>query len=208
MRGEGGGTNGSARAIFQRTTSVSSAVSIGYTFSRTFVVDPSVAVHTLFAGWRYSPRTSSLSISLFGGASRWEAEGLPATTSPVANASISGALTSSTAAGLSYRRQFSVPRGFGRSLLIDYFNANLAQQIGARISAGVMAGASFASQPLDESLQRNTRRVGGRLSIRLIGGLRLGTSYFYTETEQRRALSTVDNERKNWSVHLNYSTDW
>ena len=53
------GTYGSARATIQRTTSVSGAMSIGYTLSRSFVVEPGVVVHTLFAGWSYSPRTSS-----------------------------------------------------------------------------------------------------------------------------------------------------
>ena len=71
-----------------------------------------------------------------------------------------------------------------------------------------MAGLSFGSDPLEESSQRNTRRAGGSLTIQLIGGLRFGTSYFYSEIEQRRAFSNVDEKRKNWSFYLNYSTDW
>lgn len=201
-----GGTFGSFRATLQNSIRASSAISAGYTLSRTLVADPGVAVQTLFGGWSYSPSTSSLSIRLFGGASRYESAGGPATTTPVANATLSGAVTSSTTAGLSYRRQFSVPQGFGRSLLIDYLNANLAQQFGGRVSARIMAGASFGSQPLDETEQRNTLRAGATLTVKLVGGLNVGTSYFHTELERRNAVSEVKDTRKNWSIYLNFAT--
>lgn len=201
-----GGTFGSVRAALQNNVTVSSAVSVGYTLSRTLVDDPGIAVHTLFGGWSYSPTTSSLSINLFGGASRYESGPGESTTTPVATATLSGALTSTTTAGLSYRRQFSVPQGFGRSLLIDYFNANLTQDFGARVSARLMSGVSLGSQPLDELDQRNTLRVGGSLSVDLIGGLSVGTSYFYTEIERRSAVGNFDDKRQNWSIYLNFAT--
>lgn len=202
------GSYGSVQAVLQRSTSVSSAVSTGYTFSRTLVIDPSVGLHTVFAGWSYSPTTSTLSIRLFAGASRYEAEGLPSTTAPVATASLAGALSRSTTAGIAYRRQFSVSRGFGRSLLIDYFSANLSQQIGSRVSAQINAGLTLGSDPLDDSLERDHWRAGGSLTARLVGGLRAGTSYHYTETEQTGEDAVSERQRSTWSFYLSYSTDF
>ncbi len=202
------GPAGSVQLFIQRALGLASAVSAGYTFQRSFVIDPNTTIQTLFGGWTYSPEDSSVSATLFGGASRYDAEGGPSATQPVANASLAGNLTQSTTASISYRRQFSMPLGFGRSLLIDYANAGITQSFGTRVDASATIGASYGTDPLDEDSQFDTRRAGGELTARIIGGLRFGTSYYHVENEQRRSGGAFDETLNNWSIYLTYSADF
>ena len=202
------GATGRVQLFIQRALGLSSAASVGYTFQRSFVIDPNTTIQSLFVGWTYSPEDSSLSATLFGGASRYDAEGNPGTTQPVANASLAGNLTQSTTTIISYRRQFSMSLGFGRSLLIDYGQAGITQRFGTRVDASATIAASYGSDPLDEDSQLDTRRAGGALTVRIVGGLRLGTSYFYAENEQRTLVSGSQGSYKNWSLYLTYSADF
>lgn len=202
------GPVGNVQLFIQRALTTANAVSAGYTFQRSFAIDPNTTIQTLFGGWTYSPKDSSVSATLFGGVSRFDSEGTPGTTQPVANASLAGDLTKSTTARISYRRQFSMPLGFGRSLLIDYANAGITQSFGTRVDASATIGASFGTDPLNEDSQFDTRRAGGTVTARIVGGLRLGTSYYYVENEQRTSVSSFDETYKNWSVYLTFGADF
>jgi hypothetical protein len=194
--------------FLQQATTTSSAVSGAYTFQRSFVIDPNITIQTLFTGWSYSPNDSSVAISLFVGASRYDAEGVDTTTQPVANASATGNLTPSTSVSASYRRQFSMPLGFGQSLLVDYADVNINQAIGSRVNAIASAGMSLGTDPLDDGSKLDTLRAGGSVTVRIVGGLSAGTSYFYVENEQQTSISRFDDSYKTWSFYLAYGTNW
>jgi hypothetical protein len=98
--------------------------------------------------------------------------------------------------------------GFGRSLLIDYGQAGITQRFGTRVDASATIAASYGSDPLDEDSQLETRRAGGALTVRIVGGLRLGSSFFYVENEQRTLVSGFEGSYKNWSLYLTYSADF
>jgi hypothetical protein len=202
------GPMGVVQMFLQQATSTASAVSVGYTFQSSFAIEPNVTIQTLFTGWSYTPEDSTVSFSVLGGASRFQAEGRDTTTQPVASALFSGNITESTTAGVSYRRQFSMPLGFGQSLLIDYADANINQAIGARVNAIANAGLSFGADPLDDGSKLDTRRAGGSVTVRIVGGLSAGTSYFYVENEQQTAVSNFEDSYKNWSFYLAYGTNW
>ena len=55
---------------------------------------------------------------------------------------------------------------------------------------------------------RYAARAGGALTVRIVGGLRLGTSYFYAANEQRTLVSGSQGSYKNWSFYLTYSADF
>ena len=202
------GPAGSVQLFIQRAFTIANAVSASYTVQRSFVIDPNTTIQTLFGGWTYAPEDSSVSATLFGGVSRYNAEGNPSTMQPVANAALAGNLTKSTTANISYRRQFSMPLGFGRSLLIDYANAGITQSFGTRVDASATIGASFGTDPLDEDSQFDTRRAGGSVTARIVGGLRFGTSYYYVENEQRTSVSGFDETYRNWSVYLTFAANF
>ena len=204
----GDGPASRAQAFFQRALTTSNFANVGYTFERSFVVEPQTTIQTLFGGWTYASDSSSFSATVFGGASRFQADGAEAATQPVANVSVSGNLTPSTSASASYRRQFTMPLGFGRSLLMDYTSANLTQTFGARVTASIDAGGSFGSDPLVEGSQIDTRRAGANASVRIVGGLRAGANYYYIQNEQVAEDFSVFETYGTWSVYISYGADF
>lgn len=202
------GTAGAAKLFIQRALGVSNSVNAGYTFQRSFVVDPNTTIQTLFGGWSYATEDSGITANLSGGASRYEAQGNPATTQPVANVYLGGNLTQSTTASISYRRQFSMPTGVGRSLLTNYAHATIAQSFGSRVNASATIGASYGADPLDDDSKFETRRAGGDLSVGIVAGLSLGGSYYYVENEQRSSGIGFEETLRNWSLYLSYSADF
>ena len=202
------GSQAMGRLFVQRSIGKASALNAAYDISRSIVLVPTTTIQSVFGGYSTSGQETALAITLSGGVSLYDAQDVTSQWTPVGNVSLSGALTSSTTAGVSYVRQYNQAIGFGRPTLIDFANANLTQELGSRATFSLNVGATFSTDPLDLQGDSSARLAGASLTFRILSGLSAGTSFFWTETEFERFSATTTTQNKTWSFYLNFGTTW
>jgi len=202
------GPRGGAQLALTQRIKRSHSLSATYNFQRSFIEEPGITVQSLSAGWGYSPDGSSVSVSLSAGASQFRQVDDPGEFFPIASASFSWAPSADGTFGLSYRRQFSVPMGFGRSRLIDYGNANYTYRFGDRVTFGVFLGVTFAQDPTAVGTEWDARRAGANFNFRVVSALNAGVSFSYNETNTQDLLRDESLRRRVLSFNLNYAPNW
>ena len=202
------GSQAMGRLYVQRSIGKASALNAAYDISRSLVLVPTTTIQSVFGGYSTSGQETAVAITLSAGVSLYDAQDVTSRWTPIGNASLSGALTRSTTASVSYARQYNQAIGFGRPTLIDFANANLTQELGSRATFSLNAGATFSTDPLDLEGDSKAILAGGSFTFRIVSGLSAGTSFFWTETEFERFAATTTMQNKTWSIYLTFGTTW
>ena len=162
------GSQAMGRVYVQRSIGKASALNAAYDISRSLVLFPTTTIQSVFGGYSTSGQETAVAITLSGGVSLYDAQDVTSRWTPIGNASLSGALTRSTTASVSYARQYNQSIGFGRPTLIDFANTNLTQELGSRATFSLNVGATFSTDPLDlEGPSQIVVIASTRLSTRL-----------------------------------------
>ncbi len=202
------GAEGGLRFWAQRRSGRANVFGASYELHRSLILDPATTIQTVSGGYGFLPEESDVSLRFSGGASYYSAEDGSTLLTPVADFSFGAGLTRSTRVSALYRRQFSQAWGFGTTLLIDYANVSFTQQFGSKVDLTILAGGSFASDPLIEGSRYDAMQAGATLNYEIVESLSVGTSFFALKTEEARLTQPSETRRNLVSVFATYTATW
>lgn len=202
------GAEGGFRVWALKNIGAATEATANYTFNRSLALQPAITIQNVMGGLGYFRQGGRIELDAQAGVSHFQAETTKGLLTPTVAARFDASVSRSTRFGSGYQRMFAQSLGFGRTLLLDLVDLSLTQELGNRVTASLLAGGSFASDPLVEASQYDAVRAGGTVTCRIIGGLTAGTSWFTLQTQQDLGIGLHKTEQKLWSIFMNFSTTW